>query len=69
MTCILLFHDPGNEQSNSVSVTNWSTWRVGGFNFQVEVLFQEQKVPCDHTLKVWGTTRPRNKKHQSLHQP
>jgi hypothetical protein len=69
MTCILLFHGPGNEQSNSVSLTYWSTWRVRHFNFQVEFLSQEQKVPCDHTLNVWRTTKPRNKKHQSLHQP
>lgn len=38
----------------------------------VEVLSQEQKVPCDHMLNVWRTTKLRSKKHQtyiSLHQP
>ena len=71
MTCILLFHGPANEQSNSVSVTYWSTWRVRHFYIRVEVLSQEQKVPCDHMLKVWRTTKARCKKHQiyiNLHQ-
>jgi len=65
VTCILLFHDPGNEQCISDLVTYWSTWRVRHFNFQVEVLSQEQKVLCDHMLKVCRTTKARSKKHQT----